>query len=230
MTNVIEPVSVAELNLPLAVPEVDAWVTSLCTRYRRTVELERYFLEKRGLSNDIQKELIPLAKLCKRIASERPTSRLLYFHGSAQSFDAQILSESGCIEEVLEVTLACDGYQEAVAAEALSIYGWAPLWSPVQKSGARPNRVIPEPEIQSLDANTIVDECLNQVRMSVERKSDSGKYRGVSLVVGIDDFRLLTQQQIDRALKSFMAINSCFNAIYFVGLGERVFLCSRNKA
>lgn len=225
-----EPVRVEEFNAAISLPEFGPWVTSLCARYQDNGHWQKYFHEKRGLSNDIQKELIPLAKFCEQIASQRPMARLRYVHGSRQSFDAEILTPDGQVSEILEVTLACDGYQEALAAEALAIHGYAPLWSTVEHSGARANRVIPEPELKSLDAEEIVGECIAQVRNAVAQKSGSGKYENVNLVVAFDDFRLLSQEHHRMLSQGLLGITSRFRFIYFVGLCGYFFLKSESAA
>lgn len=219
-----EPVCVEELSAAVPLSEFDPWVSSLCARYQDNGRWQKYFHEKRGLSNDIQKELIPLAKFCERIASHRPMARLRYVHGSRQSFDAEIVMPDGQVSEILEVTLACDGYQEALAAEALVIHGYAPLWSTVEHSGSRANRVIPEPDLKSLNAEEIVVECIAQARNAVAKKSDSGKYENVNLLVTFDDFRLLSQGHHSMASQGFVGITSRFRSIYFVGLCGNFFL------
>jgi hypothetical protein len=221
-----EPVCIKELCLPVLVPDFDPWISSLCARYQDDERWRKYFLEKRGLSNDIQKELIPLAKFCGKIASQRPTERLRYVHGSRQSFDAEILLPNGQVSETLEVTLACNGYQEALANEALAKHGYAPLWSTIEYSGSRVDRVIPKPELRSLDARKIVEECIAQVGDAVAKKSDSGKYDNVNLVVAFNDFRLLSQEDHSIASQAFASITSRFRYIYFVGLCGRFFMRS----
>lgn len=222
---IVEPVYLQELCVPISLPEVGAWVTKLCVRYHTEPSWRRYFLEKRGITKDIQDELIPLSILCKKMATNRPNSYLQYFQGSGQSFDAKILSSSGVVQEVLEVTLACDGLQERMATEALIAHGYAPLWSTIQDTtGNRRNRIIPLPELVSLDSDAIVEECISQVSNAVARKSDSGKYENVNLVVAFEDFRLLSKAHHELAIQEFKGIKSRFQVVYFVGLNKQVFL------
>lgn len=219
-----EPVCVEELNAAVLLSDFSPWVSSLCTRYHDNGHWQKHFLEKRGLSNDIQKELIPLAKFCERVASQRPMARLQYVHGSRQSFDAEVLMPDGQVNEILEVTLAGEGPQEARAGEALARYGYAPLWSKIESSGPRANRVIPEPSLKSLNAQEIVEECIAQVSNAVVKKSESGKYDNVNLVVAFDDFRLLSQEHHNMVAQAFASITSRFTSIYFVGLCGQFFL------
>lgn len=225
-----EPVCIEELCLPVLIPDFGPWVSSLCARYQDDEHWRKHFLERRGLSNDIQKELIPLAKFCEKIASQRPTARLRYVHGSRQSFDAEVLMPNGQVSETLEVTLACDGYQEALANEALARHGYAPLWSTIECSGSRVDRVIPKPDLKSLDAREIVEECITQVRGAVAKKSASGKYDNVNLVVAFDDFRLLSREHHSMASQAFAGITSQFRSIYFVGLCGQFFMRSEAEA
>jgi hypothetical protein len=228
--NAREPVCIEELCLPVPIPDFSPWVFSLGARYQDDERLRKHFLEKRGLSNDIQKELIPLAKFCEKVASQRPTERLRYVHGSRQSFDAEILMPDGQASETLEVTLACDGYQEALANEALAKHGYAPLWSTIEYSGSRADRVIPMPDLKSLDAEKIVGECIEQVCRAVAKKSDSGKYDNINLVVAFNDFRLLSQEHHSMASQAFASITSRFRSIYFVGLCGQFFMRSEAEA
>ena len=185
-----EPVALEDLSCTLPLAGVRPWVEDLCLRYKNP-EWNDYFVGKRGLTNRLQGELVPLAFLCDHVAVDRANALLRYFPGSGQSFDAQVLTPDGRVEEVLEVTLACDGYRDSIAGEYLKKYGWAPLWIPLSYSGKRQSRELPLPEMQSMNAEQIVEDGLVLVRNAVEAKSSSGKYRNMSLVVGFEDFRLL---------------------------------------
>jgi hypothetical protein len=210
-----EPLSVEELGSRVPLTEVRAWVEGLCARYRNP-EWKDYFDEKRGLTNKLQGELVPLALLCDQLSPSRATAFLRYFPSSGQSFDAQVLAADGRIEEVLEVTLACDGYRDSIAGEFLKKYGSAPLWIPPSYAGRRTSRELPLPEVQSMDAEQIVEDGLVLVRNAVEAKSTSGKYENVSLVVGFEDFRLLSGHY-EYAKAEFDKIKSVFATVYFVG-------------
>jgi hypothetical protein len=111
----IEPVTAEELDSAHPMEEVRPWVESLCARYK-SPEWHDHFVAKRGLSNRIQGELVPLAHFSHHVAPERRGSQLKYFPTTTQSYDAQVLSQDGSVQEVLEVTLACDGYRDAIAS------------------------------------------------------------------------------------------------------------------
>lgn len=229
----VEPVHPDELREPIALPEVYDWVCALCARYhvKPSDPWPRYYSEKRGLTKYLQDELIPLAVLCKRIAENHADSRLQYFPDKNQSFDAKILSPEGNVREVIEVTLACDGKLDSLVAQSTLNHGFAPLYSPIDYSGRLRDRVIPKPEIVSLDGNLIVEECLAQVRNAVVKKSNPTKYTGVNLVVAFDDFRLGAFTHFhDSARQEFQLIKSPFEVIYFVGLGGHFFLRLKNEA
>jgi hypothetical protein len=216
-----EPVAIEELTSTLPLACVMPWVEGLCSRYK-SPEWNNFFVEKRGLTNRLQGELVPLAFLCDHLAPQRANSFLKYFPGSGQSFDAQVLKLDGSVEEVLEVTLACDGYRDAIAGEYLKKYGWVPLWIPLSYSGKRNSRELPLPEIQSMDAEQIVEDTLILVRSAIEAKSTSGKYENISLVVGFEDFRLL-DRHFEYTKAEILKIKSAFRIIYYVGLGGRFF-------
>jgi hypothetical protein len=219
----VEPVSVEQLIKPVLVRNVDSWVTKLCKRYTTDPNWKTYFWEKRGLTKDIQDELIPLGLFCRQMTRQYLDASLHYFHGSNQSFDAKIVLASGKEAETLEVTLACDGYQEAIVAESLALYGYAPLYSNIPHSGSRGARQLPKPELVSLDADVMIKECINQVRSAVEQKSRSGKYVNTNLVVAFDDFRLLSTEHFEQVTNKFGAIESSFPVVYYVGLTGRIF-------
>lgn len=220
----IEPISIEQLMAPVPLSDVDAWVTKLCVRYTSDPSWQKYFLQKRGLTKDLQEELIPLGRLCKKIANRHPGALLQYYQGSKQSFDAKIVLPNGETLETLEVTLACDGLQESIAAECLERYGYAPLYSSIPMSGLRASRQLPKPELVSLDAEAIVAECIAQVQIAVTKKCQSGKYVNTNLVVAFDDFRLLSIEHFELVENEFRAIKSSFPIIYYVGLGGRVFI------
>lgn len=224
----LEPVSIQELKGPHPLAEVRPWVESLCARYK-TPEWNDYFFDRRGLTNKLQGELVPLAQFCHHNVPERPDSHLLYFPTSDQSFDAHVLLADGTVQEVLEVTLACDGYRDAIAGEYQKKYGWAPLWIPLSYSGKRKSRELPLPEIKSMDAEQIVEDGLSLIRNAVEAKSSSGKYQSVSLVVGLEDFRFLPHH-FQNVKASLAQIRSTFEAVYYVGLEGRFFYAQRTGA
>jgi hypothetical protein len=218
-----EPISIEQLTRPVPLSEVSAWVEKLCARYTSDPSWQNYFLQKRGLTKDLQDELIPLGLLCKKIESRAPSALLHYYHGSKQSFDAKIVLPSGKTLETLEITLACDGYQDAIAAESLELHGYAPLYSPIPSSGPRASRQLPKPELVSLDADVVVAECIAQVQEAVMRKCQSRKYIDTNLVVAFDDFRLLSLGHFELVINELHAIKSSFPVVYYVGLGGRLF-------
>lgn len=217
----LEPVAIEELNFTRPLGEVRSWVESLCARYKNP-DWNDHFVAKRGLTNKLQGELVPLAFVCDRLATERPESHLRYFPSSAQSFDAQVLSADRTTEEVLEVTLACDGYRDAIAGEYLRKYGWAPLWVPLASSGTKNSRELRFPEMRSMSADQIVEDGLTLIRKTVGAKSASGKYEGISLVVGFEDFRLLPHH-FEYTKAELRKLNSVFKIIYYVGLEGNFF-------
>ncbi len=223
----LEPVTFEELELAQPFPFFPSWIEKLCARYRNP-EWNDYFVARRGLTNKLQGELVPLAQLCHYLASDRPDSKFKYFATSGQSFDAHVLSCNGDVQEVLEVTLACDGYRDAIASECLKKYGWAPLWSPLCYAGRRMSRDLPLPEIRSMGTKKIVEDGLALVRKAVKAKSSSGKYEGVNLVVGLEDFRFLPDQ-IEDVKVELSKIQSNFKIIYYVGLDDHFFYTQFNK-
>jgi len=218
-----EPLTVEELLEPIPIGDVGPWVQRLCARYTSDPNWAPYFSEKRGLTKDLQDELIPLSLFCKQVAPRFSDAVLRYFQGSGQSFDAKIVLPDGTEVETLEVTLACNGYQDAVVRESLALHGFAPLYSEIPQTGARSSRELPEPEMVSIDARAMVSECIEQVRRAVERKSSSGKYVNTNLIVAFDDFRLLSVDDFEQATTTFRAIQSSFPVVYYVGLTGRVF-------
>ena len=223
-----EPAAFEDLQFTLPLSDVRPWVEELCSRYKNA-EWNDYFVGKRGLTKRLQDELIPLAFLCDHVAGERINTVLRYFPCSGQSFDAQVLSLDGHVEEVLEVTHACDGYRDSIAGEYLKKYGLAPLWIPLSYSGRRQSRELPLPEIRSMSAEQIVEDGLALIRNAVEAKSNSGRYSNVSLVVGFEDFRLL-DWHFEYARNELAKIKSTFPFVYFVGLGGRFFYARRAGA
>lgn len=135
-----EPITLEELGSSRPVASFRSWIESLCARYK-TPEFNQYFVARRGLTNKLQGELVPLGQFCHHMAHEHQDCQLKYFPTTGQSFDAQILSKDGSVKEVLEVTLACDGYRDAIAGEYLNKYGLAPLWVPLSHSGRRNSRL-----------------------------------------------------------------------------------------
>jgi hypothetical protein len=223
-----EPVTLEELGSSRPVAGFRSWIESLCARYK-TPEFNQYFVARRGLTNKLQGELVPLAQFCHHIAHEHQDCQLKYFPTTGQSFDAQILSENGTVKEVIEVTLACDGYRDSIAGEYLNKYGWAPLWVPLSYSGRRNSRELPLPEMGSMDTEQIVEDGLTLIRNAVEAKSSSSKYKGVSLVVGLEDFRFLPRHT-DGVKAELAKIPSAFAVIYYVGLEGRFFYAHHNQA
>lgn len=223
-----EPVTLEELGSSKPVVSFRSWIESLCARYK-TPEFNQYFVARRGLTNKLQGELVPLAHFCHHMAHERQDCQLKYFPTTGQSFDAQILSENGSVKEILEVTLACDGYRDAIAGEYLNKYGLAPLWVPLPYSGKRNSRDLPLPEMRSMNTEQIVEDGLTLIRNAVEAKSSSSKYKDINLVVGLEDFRFLPRHT-DGVKAELAKIPSTFAVIYYVGLDGGFFYAHRNQA
>lgn len=80
-----------------------------------------------------------------------------------------------------------------------------------------------------MDTEQIVEDGLTLIRSAVEKKSFSSKYKGVSLVVGLEDFRFLPRHT-DGVKAELAKIPSTFAAIYYVGLEGCFFYAHRNQA
>ena len=223
-----EPVTLRELGSTRALPEVRAWVEGLCARYKSDPVWNDYFVAKRGLTNRLQGELLPLAHLCDRLAKNWPRHYLTYFTGTEQSFDAHILAEDRTIVDILEVTLACDGHRDSIAGEYLKKYGFVPLWTALSYSGHRGSRELPFPKFRSMKADQIVEDGLVLVRDAVAAKSNSRKYKHTSLVVGLEDSRLL-DHDFEYFSDELRKIQSEFQLIYYVGMDGRFFLEYRTQ-
>ncbi len=148
---------------------------------------------------------------------ERIRNELLLKFGCVplySTFDNEILDIDG------EVTT--DNFNhKSKRYELLSKFGCAPEYIDGKPHPCK------APELEVINANIIVDKCIEKVRAAVEKKikkSESGKYKDCNLIVAFDDFCLLSEEHFAQTRAEFFQIKTCFPVVYYVGLTGRLFL------
>ncbi|MFN5048484.1 hypothetical protein [Roseateles sp.] len=220
MTEHPEPVQLEELGSLVEIESYQAWVHALCARYHTDTHWLNYFRLKKGQAKQLQDELIPLGRLAQRLSPRFSGAKLRFLPGSKQSFDAELIESTDRVAEIIEITLACNGQQDALSTECLVEHGFVPLYSEIAATGTKTNRQIAEPELVSLDAQELTHICFEMIRYAVSRKSGSGKYHsGISLLVAFDDFMLRpTEEDQDYLKGELLKLRSVFKTVYYVGL------------
>jgi hypothetical protein len=215
----IEPVVLSELEADVPISAFEQWAHALCGRYLDSPSLRQHFIEKRGVSKVLQDELLPLARMAAVLASSGTAGRLQMFPRRDRSYDAQRLDAQGRAVETIEITVACNGYRDAIAAETLLKHRYAPLYSDIPSEGTRRSRSIPAPSLVSLSASDMVEEVIELIRVVIQKKVDQEVEERDTLLVAFDDFRLLSVEDFERVSGAFPLRPRGFTRFYLLGLG-----------
>ncbi|HDY86522.1 MAG TPA: hypothetical protein ENH82_00220 [bacterium] len=177
-------VSKEELKVPKPINEIEEWVGSLLLRYTESEEAKEFLQFKKGITKEIVDELIPLSKYCKHYYSDT-NCYLKFYPDSDTSFDAEIISENGDLVERVEVTMAINGHEHQMQAEALREFGMVSSWGMPEYSGTAKDRVITEPELTTIDSSEMIVIQSILVQEAYDKKqANIHKYPNTTLLIG----------------------------------------------
>lgn len=223
MKDLDQIVTLEELSIPIRTEEVNNWVRKLCSRYHGSDSYLAYLNEQQGVPKKILGELLPIANLINFKSIPYQEAYLHYYPYGTTSFDAEIKDYQGNIVEKIEVTQACNGYQERLEREKLRGHGIANIWIYENRKDQRFQKDPLDPEIGTISSDQITKDGINLIQEAVRRKSIPGKYPNTSLLVSFDDFRFLSLQDRSILEETFNSFKSPFSTIYFVGISGHYF-------
>jgi hypothetical protein len=213
-----------ELVQAIATDVVSEWVSSLILRYHESRAAKKFLRLKRGISQELLEELLPLAKYSKAFYN-CPDIFLKYYPGTENSFDAEFIDGKGNLIERVEVTLSIDGYQSILQAEALNEFGHAPIYETPEFNGNAKNRELKEPIVSLISTETIIQtESEKLQRAYLKKHKNIHKYPNVTLLIGID-LPLLLSWEYKRIIEPFQVLENTFNSIKCVNLSSNHYWC-----
>ncbi len=216
--SLIPTITNKELATPIKTKDAEVWVQSLLKRYHVTRESRDFLIQRKGVTNEIIKELIPLSKYCSRKYSCEGYL-LKFYPGSEQSFDAEIIKDNGDLVERIEVTLAIDGYQNSIQAEALVEFGTAPMFrTPLYEGVGRKRRLLENSEYDFIDNDEWINKLAVLIQKSYNKKHGNiHKYPETTLLIGVD-IALASNGEASQVLSCFTLSPNTFEKVYCVNI------------
>ncbi|MDF0750152.1 hypothetical protein NLU14_07890 [Marinobacter sp. 71-i] len=222
-----QPVSLAELEVPIVAWDAYEWVQNLLERYHYDDESRRILQLGKGTVSKILEEVLPLAVYAKeRIDFENVY--LHYFASSSQSFDAEFRTGKGELVERTEVTIAINGFEEQIRRETIEQHGWSPGFGLNEYIGSVRNREIPEPEHRLHGQEEAVENLKNLVASAYSKKLENiDKYPGTSLLIGVDCFVLNSTSEFQKVISPVVGLKTPFEAVNIVDTNGRFYHCHK---
>lgn len=207
-----------ELATPIKTKDAEMWVKSLLEKFHATRESRDFLILRKGVTNKIIKELIPLSKYCSRKYTAEGYL-LKFYPGSEQSFDAEIIKDNGDLVERVEVTLAIDGYQNSIQAEALVEFGTAPIYrTPLYEGTGRNRQLLENSEYDLIDNDEWINKLSILIQESYNKKHNNiHKYPETTLLIGVD-IALASNGEASQVLSSFSIFPDTFEKVYCVNI------------
>ncbi len=157
------------------------------------------------------KEILPMLAVAKKLNSECS----LHFLGPKLSTEDGSLFHHSLPNGIqgVQCVAAVDGYMDSIRMEKLKLHGHAEAYGDVEYSGTKHNRTISSNLniiAYSPDDDCVINDFKNLIRDALRKKNDV-KYKGLWLVICIDDytpFRLSEDKDLSKAAQHFQSILS----------------------
>ena len=206
-----------ELSQPVACIDVEAWVESLFKRFQISKEAKQHLILGNGVVREMIDELAPLSKFVSSFY-EDSDAFLRFYPGSENSFDADIIDEKGSIIERIEVTMAIDGQQKRLQAEALLKHGHSLIYETPEYSGNSKNRIISEPEFNTIDDSEIIEIQSSLLQTAYDKKQGMlSRYPNTTLLIGVH-MPVSRPEEFDDVVHSLSIEANTFNSIKCVNV------------
>lgn len=205
-------VTESEMRSLIPSNEAEDWVNSLLRRFHTSEDSKQYLILRKGVVQEIFDELIPLVKYAKHRYND-PQVFLKFYPGSKTSFDADFVDNNGNLLERVEVTMAVDGQQNRIQAEALIEYGHSTVFHTPNYSGKAKDRVIDEPECCIIGSSDIIVEQARLLQTAYNKKhSNLHKYPDTTLLIGLN-IPLLMNWEYEQVIRDFCVHENTFTSI-----------------
>lgn len=134
-------------------------------------------------------EICPLVTIADSIKNEVLE---LAFTGTEEDFDGILYLRRGGQIQMIEVSAAIDGHNDALMMELLKSRGRAPALQKIEASGTKRNRVFGENRLEAISVDESNAETMRLLQESLERKLAKSitnqDYTGAWLALVFDDF------------------------------------------
>lgn len=132
-------------------------------------------------------EFIPLVTIAAHIDD---TNCLISFAGSSDKIDGCL--DFGCAQQLVELTAAVDGHNDALRMELHKKRGWAPATGKIQATGSKRDREFGANLISFRSSGTYNGELLRLMRTALEKKKERAPsrpdYHGAWLGIVIENY------------------------------------------
>ena len=189
-------INVEELSEKVQSDKALEWVESLMGRFHTTKEARDLSRLRNRVTQELFYELLPLANYAKKHYND-PNVLLKFYPGSENSFDAEFINLNGTLVERVEVTMAIDGQQSRIQAEALNQFGHFSVYHTPEYSGKSKSRKIKEPSCTTISTDALIDLHASRIQKAyIDKHKNLHKYPNITLLIGVDmPFLMLWEYQ-----------------------------------
>jgi len=213
-----------ELHKPVGSDRALTWAHSLLARFNDSKEAIEFKRLKKGITQELHDELIPLGKYAK-LHYNNPDIYLKFYSGSKTSFDADFIDKDECLIERVEVTMAIDGQQARIQSEAISEFGHSPMYQTPNYTGTSKNRVIEETESTIISNESIYEIQSQRLNEAYLKKHENiHKYPDTTLLIGID-IPLFAEWECQKIMDQFQVVENTFKSIKCVNVSRDLYWC-----
>lgn len=217
-------VSLEELNVPVRSDEALEWVESLLKRFYKSKLGTEFIRLKKGITQEILDELLPLSRYAKAYYNT-PDVLLQFYPGCKTSYDADFICCRGSLIERVEVTMAIDGQQSRIQAEAIQEYGHSPIYQTPKFTGNSKNRKIFETESETISNEDIIKIQVDRIQKAYTNKHKNiHKYPNVTLLIGVD-IPLFVESECLQILEKLNIFDNTFDSIKCVNTSSHQYWC-----
>ncbi|MCK4622559.1 MAG: hypothetical protein KAT62_10160 [Desulfuromonadales bacterium] len=195
------------------------WAHSLLARFHEPKEAIEFQRLKKGITQELHDELIPLGKYAKSHYNN-PEIYLRFYSGSETSYDAEFVDKDERLIERVEVTMAIDGQQARIQSEAINKFGHSPVYQTPNYTGTSKNRSLGETESVTISSDTIIEIQAERLKSAYLKKHKNiHKYPNTTLLIGVD-IPLFMEWEYQRIIENFQPLNNTFQSIKCVNISS----------
>jgi hypothetical protein len=200
------------------------WVESLMIRFHDSKENLEFIRLKNGVTQELLDELLPLGIYAKNNYN-KPNIFLKYYPGSVTSYDADFIDQNGDLIERVEVTMAINGQQSRIQAEAINKYGHSSVYHTPEYSGKSKKRKIKKSDVVTIESDSIVELYVERIQEAYVKKHENlNKYPETTLLIGVD-IPLFMESKYQAIIESFKILENTFNSIKCVNTSSNHYWC-----
>ncbi len=216
--------SIADMEKPRTVSELDEWVHKIQDRFAKNKKLYNFARQKKGLAKQFYEEIWPLLRYAQAKYSTEALTKLAPVIGS-QRFDA-IVMEPYSPEYKVEITFAKDGYEEFHKMKLLEQDGHVSVYGDLEVTGTKNMGYSYSMKNETGSLDEVFGKYHSPIIRAYKAKAIR-KYEEVeTLIIGFDDHMLFSHDEDSAMFKSMIldsvkGVDCSFANVWIVGMSGK---------